>query len=97
MSSRAATSWPASRHSASKRSQNSSKATSLRSNRAQALVSGLVELIVRMKSRGRPFRSSKPLNASNGLDRITPPKSKNAARTDVGGALTAGIVGSHQW
>src|SRR3546814_8507498 len=65
---------------ASKSSQNSSKVASLRSKRAQALVSGFVELMVRMKSRGRPLRSSKALNASKGLDRITPPKSKKVAR-----------------
>ena len=57
-------------------------------SRAHALVSGLVALMVRMKSRGSPVRSSKPLKASKGLDRITPPKSKKAAR--IG---TAGIVG----
>ena len=56
---------PASRHSASNRSQNSSKVTSLRSKRAQALASGFVELTVRMKSRGSPVRV---LEAVEGLE-----------------------------
>ena len=37
-------------------------------------------VLVRMKSRGSPVRSSKRLKASNGLERMTPPKSKNVAR-----------------
>ena len=87
ISSRAATAWPCSRHSASNRSQNSSNVTSLRSNRAHAFASGFVELIVRMKSVGSPWCSSKRLKASNGLDRMTPPKSKKAARIGTGGIV----------
>ena len=85
ISARASTVWPCSRHSASKRSQNAANVTSLRSKRAQALLSALVELMVRMKSRGSPVRASKPLKASKGLDRITPPKSKKTARNGTAG------------
>ena len=58
-------------------------ASSLRSSRAQALSWALAVLRERMKSRGRPLVASKRLNASNGLDEITPPKSHNTARTGL--------------
>jgi hypothetical protein len=58
-------------------------ANSLRSSRAQALSWALAVLRERMKSRGRPLVASKRLNASNGLDEITPPKSHNTARTGL--------------
>ena len=58
--------------------------TSLRSSRAHAFVSGLVALTERMKSAGRPCSASYRLNASNGLDRMTPPKSQSTARIMTG-------------
>jgi len=47
--------------------------------RAQALVCGSTALTDRMKSTGKPFARSYSLNASNGLLRMTPPKSQNTA------------------
>ena len=51
----------------------------LDSNRAQALLSGLVALMDLMKSLGAPRESSRSLNASKGLEVMTPPKSHRMA------------------
>ena len=61
------------------KSLNSSRLTSLRSNFAQALESGFVELTNLRKSFGKLFFSSNLLKDSKGLVVITPPKSQNTA------------------
>ena len=63
---------------------------SLRSNRAHALASGSAALTRLMKSCGSPFDDSYRLNASNGLARITPPKSKNTALITVDDSTITG-------
>ena len=61
------------------RSQNPAKSTSPRSNLAQALLSGLVELIRRTKPSGRPRSSSYWANPSKGPVVRTPPISNSTA------------------
>jgi hypothetical protein len=74
---------PARAASSEKAASNSAAEISLRSNRAQALRSGSVALIRRMVSGGTPIRASSRLKASNGLVRMTPPKSQSTAEIVV--------------
>ncbi len=76
---RASMRWPAASASASKSWQNSSSDTSLRSSSAHAFVSRFVALRPRRNPRAAPASRSYRLNASNGLVRMTPPKSKSTA------------------
>ena len=77
-------SWPKARASADHSDPKVSTSTSPRSSFAHALVSGLVAFTVRMKSLGSPRSTSRWVNASNGLDEITPPKSNMTARITAG-------------
>ena len=81
-------SWP--RATASSRNSTSKRPASIseRSNRAQALWSGLVALTVRMKSDGRPRSRSNRLKASKGDVVITPPKSQITASIVTGALLS---------
>src|ERR687892_152615 len=67
----------------SNRSAKPARPTSLRSRRAQALVSGSVALSRRRNPSGKPLARSYRENASNGLLKTTPPKSKMTARTGM--------------
>jgi hypothetical protein len=71
--------WPSTADSSANTVSNPAGESSLRSRRAHALVCGSVALTDRMKSSGRPCSRSYRLKASNGLDRMTPPKSQSTA------------------